>query len=178
MSVKHILFDLDGTLLPMNQEQFVSFYMPLLAKAYIARGIQLDPKEFIGKVWQGYKAMVKNDGSRTNREAFWSHMEDALPISVKEAEEIALDFYGNGFNEAMKATMPTEIADKVVKSAKKKDILYTWRQIRCFRSVPLSIGSDGLDSKKRILKRLRPMKTTGTVNRMSGTLKSCWIDMS
>lgn len=120
MSVKHILFDLDGTLLPMNQEQFVSFYMPLLAKAYIARGIQLGPKEFIGKVWQGYKAMVKNDGSRTNREAFWSHMEDALPISVKEAEEIALDFYGNGFNEAMKATMPTEIADKVVKSAKKK----------------------------------------------------------
>ena len=34
MAIKHILFDLDGTLLPMVQDEFVRFYMPLLAKAY------------------------------------------------------------------------------------------------------------------------------------------------
>ena len=34
MAIKHILFDLDGTLLPMVQDEFVRFYMPLLAKVY------------------------------------------------------------------------------------------------------------------------------------------------
>ena len=70
MAIKHILFDLDGTLLPMVQDEFVRFYMPLLAKAYLKKGVEMDPKGFIGAVWKGYEAMVKNDGSGTNREAF------------------------------------------------------------------------------------------------------------
>ena len=40
MSIKHILFDLDGTLLPMVQDEFVRFYMPLLAKAYLKKGVE------------------------------------------------------------------------------------------------------------------------------------------
>ena len=46
MSIKHILFDLDGTLLPMVQDEFVRFYMPLLAKAYLKKGVEMDPKGF------------------------------------------------------------------------------------------------------------------------------------
>ena len=59
MSIRHILFDLDGTLLPMVQDEFVRFYMPLLAKAYMEKGVPIDPKTFIGSVWAGYEAMVK-----------------------------------------------------------------------------------------------------------------------
>lgn len=59
MAIKHILFDLDGTLLPMVQDEFVRFYMPLLAKAYLKKGVEMDPKGFIGAVWKGYEAMVK-----------------------------------------------------------------------------------------------------------------------
>lgn len=44
MHIRHILFDLDGTLLPMNQDEFVTFYMPLLAKKYISEGISFDRK--------------------------------------------------------------------------------------------------------------------------------------
>lgn len=32
MSIKAVLFDLDGTLLPMDQEEFVKAYFGLLAK--------------------------------------------------------------------------------------------------------------------------------------------------
>ena len=74
MSIKNILFDLDGTLLPMVQDEFVRFYMPLLAKSYISAGIEVAPKAFIGSAWKGSAALVKNDGSRTNREAFWRFM--------------------------------------------------------------------------------------------------------
>ena len=41
MHIRHILFDLDGTLLPMNQDEFVTFYMPLLTKKYISEGFPL-----------------------------------------------------------------------------------------------------------------------------------------
>lgn len=122
MSIRHILFDLDGTLLPMVQDEFVRFYMPLLAKAYIERGADIDPKNFIGAVWAGYEAMVKNDGSRTNREAFWSYIEDAIPLPIEQAEQIALSFYENAFNQAACTTRPTTISDRIVKAAKSRGI--------------------------------------------------------
>ena len=97
MAIKHILFDLDGTLLPMVQDEFVRFYMPLLAKAYLKKGVEMDPKGFIGAVWKGYEAMVKNDGSA-----------DA--------------FYEDEFNQAKCTTQPTPLSDMVIKEAKKKGI--------------------------------------------------------
>lgn len=38
MHIRHILFDLDGTLLPMNQDEFVTFYMPASGKKIYIRG--------------------------------------------------------------------------------------------------------------------------------------------
>lgn len=122
MSIKNILFDLDGTLLPMVQDEFVKFYMPLLAKSYIAAGIEVEPRAFIGSVWKGYEAMVKNDGSRTNREAFWSFMEESLPTSVEESEALAVKFYGTDFNQAIQVTRPSPFADAAVKEAKRKGL--------------------------------------------------------
>ena len=122
MSIKHILFDLDGTLLLMVQDEFVRFYMPLLAKAYLKKGVEMDRKGFIGAVWKGYEAMVKNDGSKTNREAFWSYIDEFLPLSVEESEAIADAFYEDEFNQAKCTTQPTPLSDMVIKEAKKKGI--------------------------------------------------------
>ena len=120
MKIRHLLFDLDGTLLPMIQDEFVKYYMPLLAKSYLQAGVEVDPKAFIGAVWKGYEAMVKNDGSRTNREAFWSFMEDVLEIPVEEAEKLAVQFYDGDFNQAIAATRPLKLSDVIVKTAKEK----------------------------------------------------------
>ena len=122
MSIRHILFDLDGTLLPMVQDEFVKYYMPLLAKSYMNAGVSLDPKKFIGAVWAGYEAMVKNDGSRTNLEAFWSYIEPELPISTEESENIALKFYENEFNQAICTTKPTPVSNQIVKKAKSRGL--------------------------------------------------------
>ena len=120
MSIKHILFDLDGTLLPMVQDEFVKSYMPLLAKSYMNAGVSLDPKKFIGAVWAGYEAMVKNDGSCTNREAFWSYIEPELPIPTEESEKIALNFYADEFNQAICTTKPNPVSNQIVKRAKER----------------------------------------------------------
>ena len=120
MSIRHILFDLDGTLLPMVQDEFVKFYMPLLAKSYMSAGVSIDPKKFIGAVWAGYEAMVKNDGSRTNREAFWSYIEPELPLPTEESEKIALNFYADEFNQAICTTKPNPVSNQIVKRAKER----------------------------------------------------------
>ena len=122
MSITHILFDLDGTLLPMVQDEFVGFYMPMLAKSYIEGGVPVDPKAFIEAIWKGYHAMVKNDGTCTNREAFWKYMDGVFPVPREKSEELALRFYEGDFNKAIAVTQPTPLADQVVKAAKEKGI--------------------------------------------------------
>ena len=66
MEIKNVLFDLDGTLLPMDMEAFTNGYFGLLTQKMAPRGY--DPKRLIDAVWAGTAAMVKNDGSRTNEE--------------------------------------------------------------------------------------------------------------
>ena len=67
--LKAIFFDLDGTLLPMNENKFMEIYFHYLTKRMESLGNQKD--ELIKVIWDGTKAMYQNDGSMTNEEAFW-----------------------------------------------------------------------------------------------------------
>ena len=113
MHIRHILFDLDGTLLPMNQDEFVTFYMPLLAKKYISEPITIEPKAFIASVWKRYRAMVNNDASCTTREAYCQYMDELLPTDSENSERIALDFYANEFNQAIAVTQPNSLSARL-----------------------------------------------------------------
>lgn len=122
MSIKAVLFDLDGTLLPMKQEDFVNFYLPLLAETYVSEGVEIDKHEFLKAVWKGYEAMKRNDGSCTNREVFWKYMKEAVPVTLEKAEEISVEFYRGDFNKTACVATPTPLSDKVVKTVKEKGI--------------------------------------------------------
>lgn len=69
MKTTTILFDLDGTLLPMDQDMFAKAYFSLLAKKMAPLGYE--PKALLDGVSAGIAAMVHNDGSCSNEEAFW-----------------------------------------------------------------------------------------------------------
>lgn len=69
MKITTVLFDLDGTLLPMDQDDFVNAYFGLLSRRMA--GFGFEPKELIGTIWAGTKNMMKNDNSRLNEEVFW-----------------------------------------------------------------------------------------------------------
>ena len=64
MAVKAIFFDLDGTLLPMDQELFVKTYLKYLAVKMAPHGYESE--KFMKAMWNGVGAMIKNDGSVTN----------------------------------------------------------------------------------------------------------------
>ena len=67
MSIKAVLFDLDGTLLPMDQDRFASVYMKGLVTTAVSGGY--DPRPMGESILAGIAAMVKNRGERTNEEA-------------------------------------------------------------------------------------------------------------
>ncbi len=69
MAITTVLFDLDGTLLPMDQELFVKAYFGGLAKRLAPHGYE--PKALVDGIWKGTAAMVKNDGTKRNEDAFW-----------------------------------------------------------------------------------------------------------
>lgn len=67
--LKCILFDLDGTLLPMDQDLFAMTYLKGLAARVAPAGY--DPKALMGAIWKGTEAMMVNDGSCLNEARFW-----------------------------------------------------------------------------------------------------------
>ncbi|MBQ8392974.1 MAG: HAD family hydrolase [Clostridia bacterium] len=97
MSIKFILFDLDGTLLPMDQNKFAKAYFGSLAKKLAPYGYE--PTEFIDAIWKGSYAMVKNDGSQTNEKVFWDAFVKIFGEKVLTHYPIFEDFYINDFNK-------------------------------------------------------------------------------
>jgi len=69
MAVTTVLFDLDGTLLPMDQDLFAMTYLKGLAARVAPAGY--DPKALMGAIWKGTEAMMVNDGSCLNEARFW-----------------------------------------------------------------------------------------------------------
>ena len=51
MSIKAVLFDLDGTLLPMDQKDFMDYYFKALATKLVPHGYET--KKLVDSVWAG-----------------------------------------------------------------------------------------------------------------------------
>ncbi len=97
MSIKAVLFDLDGTLLPMDQDTFIKAYLGGMAKKLAPHGY--NPEEMIKAVYAGMKAMTTNDGSKTNEVAFWNAFTSILGEEVRNDMPIFDDFYRNEFQD-------------------------------------------------------------------------------
>lgn len=91
------LFDLDGTLLPMDQNIFLKAYLGGLAKKGAAHGYDISamPKQIMA----GTYAMVKNDGSATNEDVFWATFSALCGRDARADIAVFDDFYHNEFQE-------------------------------------------------------------------------------
>lgn len=108
---KTILFDLDGTLLPMDLNNFLTNYMGRLTKAC---SHVLDPQTFPKHLWASTEAMIRNNcADKTNQEVF---MEDFAPRFNLPAEELMPlfdDFYSNDFPELIACTTPSSLSEQI-----------------------------------------------------------------
>ena len=98
MKLTTILFDLDGTLLPMDNDAFTRGYFRLLAAKLAPHGYE--PKQLVDGIWAGTAAMVKNDGSRTNEKAFWDRFSSIFGEAVLEDLPMFEEFYETDFQAA------------------------------------------------------------------------------
>ncbi len=115
-----VLFDLDGTLLPMDNDFFVEGYFKLLAKKLSPIGY--DSEKLIKGIWHGISAMVKNDGSVTNEEAFWKSFSEIFGERVYSDKPVFEDFYGNEFRQAKQFCGFSSYAAETVRLVKKKGL--------------------------------------------------------
>lgn len=115
---KAILFDLDGTLLPMDQDAFINTYFKALATTMASYGYN---PERIGKaIWAGTAAMIKNDGSVTNEEIFWRTFGQFFDKDVRADEPLFDAFYRKEFWLAKSCCGYNENAKRLVMECKKK----------------------------------------------------------
>lgn len=114
-----ILFDLDGTLLPMDNDHFTQVYFELLAKTAYPWGYT-DPKRIVKAIWAGVEDMVRNDGSRSNYDAFWARFAQIMGEDKLADIPKFNTFYENQFDAAVSATFPTPLAREAVDLAHKK----------------------------------------------------------
>lgn len=116
MMLKAILFDLDGTLLPMDQDVFTRGYFKLLAKKLIPYGYE--PEALVKAIWHGTAAMVKNNGSCTNEEAFWNDFANTYGSKALADRPLFEEFYAVDFQEAKTFCGFTQAAAELVSTLK------------------------------------------------------------
>lgn len=95
-----ICFDLDGTLLPMDIEEFMRAYFQRIAGFMVAHGV--DGEQFMSGLKAGTKAMAVHEDDATNEEAFWREFFKVYPAKDAEEKERLLclgdEFYDTDFS--------------------------------------------------------------------------------
>lgn len=110
--IKAIFFDLDGTLLPMDENTFIKAYFGLMCKHMSQFGYEAD--KLVDTIWKGTYAMYKNDGIISNEDIFWNYFASVY------GEDKLLDkpkfdvFYENGFLETKSICGDNPLAKKII----------------------------------------------------------------
>ena len=99
--IKAVCFDLDGTLLPLDIDEFCKYYFGMLAKAMTKHGYA--PDALIRAIKIGTVAMYQNDGSKTNENAFWDEFCSIFGEKARDDEAHFAAFYENDFDRAKNA---------------------------------------------------------------------------
>lgn len=112
-----ILFDLDGTLLQMDQNLFIKKYLEALASSFTTKGYE--PNELVKIVLTGTEEMIKNTGNCSNEEVFWKVFQKTYgEKSVQDRQDFD-KFYQKEFKTLKKYCKENNVASDIVKTLKK-----------------------------------------------------------
>jgi FMN phosphatase YigB (HAD superfamily) len=118
MMIKNYLFDLDGTLLPLDEELFIKHYFGLLAQKFME--LKLNPEVMIKKLWAGTKAMIENDGKYTNEKVFWDTFYPEA-LNQDELKNALEEFYLTTFEDVKISSSLSPYSKKIIDLLKQRD---------------------------------------------------------
>ena len=120
MSIKVVLFDLDGTLLPMDQDSFINAYITELAKRLASDSLEI--RRMVKSIFLCSEAMLQNNGEKTNESVFWDTYSKLNERDLKRDKEIIEDFYQNGFDKMQTYTSSNAKANEIIKRIRSKGL--------------------------------------------------------
>ncbi len=120
MSIKAVLFDLDGTLLPMDQNVFIKTYFAMISKKLSAIGY--DSETLIKAIWAGTDDMIKNSGELTNEEVFWNRFTKIFGEKALNDRSRFEEFYINDFDNVRVSAGFSEYSKEAISILDKKGI--------------------------------------------------------
>lgn len=103
--MKAVLFDLDGTLLPMDSELFMKIYAKEVTKAF--HGFE-EAEMIFPQIMKSIGEVVKDREETTNFEKFFMNFEKVMPKSREEYLKVFDVFYETGFLNVKEATYTSE----------------------------------------------------------------------
>lgn len=110
------LFDLDGTLLPMDFHQFMKYYFHAIGEFFKE---DIDPIDLMNQINATTKYTVMTNDGRTNEDMFIEHFNNALGNKEFDMEGF-IRFYNSTFELCKKATWQDEYMIKSVHILKEK----------------------------------------------------------
>ncbi len=113
-----ILFDLDGTLLPLDQKQFMHGYFNLFEKRCVELGY--DGSSALSALQAGLRVMLANDGTMTNKARFDRTFERMTGIASSEFNDRFAPFYTDEFHQLSSASSPVAMASGLVSLVRRK----------------------------------------------------------
>lgn len=116
--INTLFFDLDGTLLPMDQKAFIKDYFTRLAKVLVSKGI--DPETSANSIRYGTKLMMKNRGPHLNEDLFWQGFTQLSSLSKTDVSELVDHFYRTDFQNVIHTTQPIDDIPQVIQGLKDK----------------------------------------------------------
>lgn len=111
--LKAVFFDLDGTLLPIEESDFRNLYFSLLLESKASK-LHYERDPFIRTILDGTKAMILNDGTKTNREVFWDVFAKSFGEDKRAQEAEFDDFYKTDFKNLVMVCQNTEESKNIV----------------------------------------------------------------
>ena len=117
--IKAVLFDLDGTLLPMDDlVKFMKTYFELLSNKLSDYGIE--GKRFFDATMRSMKEMAQNTSKRTNADIFWKYFEEEFGYKETDVADKIEDFYKNEYRTLKSLTGYNPEINLAIKSIKEK----------------------------------------------------------
>ena len=116
-NIEAIFFDLDGTLLPLDQFDFLKQYFRAITAFAVEHGISSD--KFSAGMVAGIEAMTNNDGSKTNMETYWEVFCAVSALDRSFVEDTLAEFYADGFKKLREFTNPNPLAVEALRAARK-----------------------------------------------------------
>ena len=111
------LFDLDGTLLPMDFDKFMELYFYNLGVYFHEK---IDPRLLVKYIMEATEVMIKDKSEIKNTDIFMNYFESLIDGDIEEYKEMFNNFYDSLFENVKASTYESEYMRKSIDLLKEK----------------------------------------------------------